>query len=65
MNSLIVNQVKTNMCFESVKLLMLSLLLCHCSNSTDTTIIITITACTIQLFAILLTTATVLLELHI
>ena len=45
MSSLIANQVKTN----------------NCSHLTDTTIIITITACPIHLFAILLTTATVLL----
>ena len=38
--------------------------MCHCSHLTDTTIIIAITACPTQLFAILLTTATVLLELH-
>ena len=36
--------------------------MCHCSHLTDTTIIIT-TACPTQLFAILLPTATVLLEL--
>ena len=51
------------MCFVSVKQnLLLSLPLCHCSHLTDTTIIITITACP-QLFTILLTTA-VLLEFH-
>ena len=53
MSSLIVNQVKTNMYF-SFNYLFIVL----------TIIIITITACPIQLFAILLTTATVSLELH-
>ena len=37
-----------------------SLLLCHCSHLTDTTIIKTITVCSTQLFAILLTTETIL-----
>ena len=36
-----------------------SKLLCHCSHLTDTTISTTITVCSIQLFTILLTTATV------
>ena len=54
-SSLIANQVKTNMCSDSVKLsLSLSLLLFHCSHLTETTI----TACSTQLFAILLTNAT-------
>ena len=61
MSSLITIQVKTNICLGLFKnSLMLALLLCHCSHFTDTTIIMTITACPTQLFAILLTTATVL-----
>ena len=65
MSSLIQYHVKTNMCFVSIKLFLLfSLLLCYYSHLTDTTITITITTCPIQLFAILLTIATVLLELH-
>ena len=55
MSSLIANQVKTNMCLVSIKPSLLS----HCSHLTDTTIIIAITARPAQLFAILLTTATV------
>ena len=43
---------------------MLALSLCHCSQLTDTTIIITITASPTQQFTILCTTATVFLELH-
>ena len=59
MSSLIGNQVKTYMCSILVKFyIVLSLLLCHCSHLTDTTLIITITACLTQLFVILLTTAT-------
>ena len=38
--------------------------LSDCSHLTDTTIIVTIIACTTQLFAILLTNATILFELH-
>ena len=53
MSSWISNQVKTNTSFVSIKLL------CHCSNL-YTTITITITACSIWLFAILLTTTIVL-----
>ena len=45
---LIANQIKTNMCSQ-LNSLLLSLLLCHCSHLTDTTIIITITACPRQL----------------
>ena len=37
---------------------MLSLLLCHCSHFTDTTLVITLNARSTQLFVILLTTAT-------
>ena len=40
---------------------MFSLRLCYCSHLTDTTIIITITACSTQLLAFLLTTATVVI----
>ena len=43
MSSLIANQVKK---------------ICRCSHLTDTTLIITISACSTQLFVILLTTAT-------
>ena len=51
------NQVKTNMYLIPLKNFSLfALLLCHCSHLTDTTIIITITACSTQLFAILFTT---------
>ena len=65
MNSLIATHVKTDMCLVSLKnSLLFSLLLCHCSHLTDAIIFITITDCTITLFAILLSTATVLLELH-
>ena len=65
MSSLIANQVRTNLCLVSIKnSLLFSLLLCHYSPLTDTTILITITARPTQLFTILLTTLTVLLELH-
>ena len=65
MSTIIANQVKINLCLVSLKnSLLFALFLCHRSHLTDTTIIIIITACTIQLFAIMLTTATVLLEVH-
>ena len=44
LNSIIANQVKTNMRVTLLKhSLLLALILCHCSHLTDTTIIITIT----------------------
>ena len=58
MSSLIANQVKQNTCLVSLKKI------CYCSLLTDKTIIINITACSTQLFAILLTNATILLQLH-
>ena len=65
MSSLIANRVKRNMCIISPNnSLLFALFFCQRSHLTVTTIIITIIACTTQLFAILLTTATVLLELH-
>ena len=63
MSSLIANQVKINMCLVSLKnSLFFALLLCDCSHLMETTVIITITACLTQLFAIQLTTATVMLK---
>ena len=65
MCSLIANQLKTNICSVSLKnFLLFALLLSHCSYLTDTIIIIIVTACATQLFAILLTTVIVLLNLH-
>ena len=65
MSSLVANQVKSNMSLVSFKSsLLFALLLSHCPHLTDSTIIITNTACPTQLFAILLTTVTVSLDLH-
>ena len=64
MSSLIANQTKTNMCSVSLKETLYCLHYLCATLLADTTILTTITACTIHLFAILLTTATTLLEVH-
>ena len=53
-------QVKANICFVSVSVTSVPLLLCHCSYLTN----VTTTACPTQISAIMLITATVLLQLR-